>query len=60
MAYMTLIYDYFNVLIRIEERNSKELAERCGKFWTKRDGWYQVIQPNDETERSMYYALLNQ
>lgn len=56
---MTLIYDYFNVLIRIEERNSLTKANQAGKFYTQRNGWYQVIQPKNEDERTMYYAMLN-
>lgn len=57
--YLTLIYDYFNVLIRIKERNSESKANQAGKFYTKRGGWYQVVRPENSTEVEMWYSLLN-
>jgi len=56
--YVAVIYDRMNVIVRVEERPSRERAEMAGKFWTKCAGWFKVVE-GDEDLVGMYKAMIN-
>lgn len=58
MKYAAVIYDRMNVIVRVEERPSRERAERAGSFWTKYTGWFKVVE-GDEDLVGMYKAMIN-
>lgn len=55
--YAAVIYDRFNVIIRVEERPTAERAMRAGEFWTRISGWYQIAEGRESIE--MYKAMIN-
>lgn len=55
--YAAVIYDRFNVVVRVEERPSEPRAVKAGEFFTRLGGWYQVVRGRDDIE--MYKGLLN-
>lgn len=60
MKYAAVIYDYYNVVIRVEERPTEERAIRAGQFYTRlkncSGAWYRVVSGDDV---EFYKALIN-
>lgn len=56
--YAAVIYDPMNIVVRVEERPTRERAEKAGKFYTKRAGWWYLIV-SDWHDIELYKALIN-
>ena len=60
MNYAAVIYNYWNVVIRVEERPTRDRAVKAGIFFTglknHSGAWYQVVEGNDV---EFYKALIN-
>lgn len=50
MKYAAVIYNRKNIIVRVEERPTRERAEKAGKFWTKREGWYKIAEGREDIE----------
>lgn len=55
--YAAVIYDRFNVIVKVEERPTAERAMKAGEFWTRVSGWYKIVSGADDIE--MYKAMIN-
>ena len=55
--YAAVIYDRFNVIVKVEERPTAVRAMKAGEFWTRVSGWYQIVSGEDNIE--MYKAMIN-
>ncbi len=56
--YAAVIYDRFNVIIRVEERPDEKRARRAGDFYTRMPGyWYRLAHGRESIE--MYKAMIN-
>lgn len=56
--YAAVIYDAMNIVTRVEERTTRERAEKAGKFYTKQAGWWYLIV-SDWHDIELYKALIN-
>lgn len=60
MKYAAVIYDYYNVVIKVEERLTEERAIRAGQFFTRlrncNGAWFRVVSGDDV---DFYKALIN-
>lgn len=58
--YSAVIYNYYNIVIRVEERPTRERAIMAGQFYTRlkncSGAWYQVVEGEDV---DLYKALIN-
>ena len=51
--YAAVIYDPMNIVTRVEERPTRERAEKAGNFFTRRAGWwYQIVEGREDIEMS--------
>ena len=58
--YAALIYNYYNVLEKVEVRTSWKLANRAGKFFTKNhQGWWYRTTALFPGELEMYKSMIN-
>ena len=55
--FAAIIYDKMNIIVRVEERPTRERAEMAGRFFTRRTGWYKIAQGAEDIE--MYKAIIN-
>lgn len=59
MRYAAVIYNYYNVVIRVEERPTRERAIKAGKFYEKfyyAGTWYKIVEGDDI---ELYKSLIN-
>lgn len=56
MKFAAIIYDSYNIIVRVEERPTLERAIKAGKYYTRTRGWFQIAK---EEEIEMYKALIN-
>lgn len=59
--FIVLIHDQYNVLSKIEKRNTYNKAFKAAQFYTpKKIGWwYKIVETNNKDEEEMYDAMLN-